>query len=153
VRSGVPQRSILGPILFVAFINDLLEAVSSVCFMYADDTKVYNSVKDASNKAQLQDDFDSLVNWADTWQLRFNADKCKVLHLGKINEQQDYSMRRHDCNERAMIEKSCVEKDLGVYVDKELKFSKLVETQANTSNKLLGPIRRSHKFLGAGAMK
>jgi hypothetical protein len=75
LRSGVTQGSVLGPILFVAFINDLPEAVSSVCSMYADDTKVYSSVKDASNKAQSQDDLDSLVNWADTWQLRFNADK------------------------------------------------------------------------------
>ena len=87
---------------------------------------------------------DSLVNWADEWQLRFNADKCKVLHLGKNNEQQDYSMRRHGCNERVMIEKSSVEKDLGVYVDKELKFSKHIEVQANKSNKLLGLIRRSY---------
>jgi hypothetical protein len=59
VRSGVPQGSVLGPILFVAFINNLPEAMSSVCSMYADDTKVYISVKDASNKAQLQDDLDS----------------------------------------------------------------------------------------------
>jgi hypothetical protein len=78
---------------------------------------------------QLQDDLDSLVYWADTWQLRYNADKCKVLQLEKNNEQQDYSMRRHGGNERVMIEKSSVEKDLVVYVDKELKFSKYVFSQ------------------------
>jgi hypothetical protein len=109
VRSGVPQGSVHGPILFVAYINDLPEVVSSVCSMYADDTNVYNTVKDASNKVQLQDDLGSLVNWADTSQLRLNADKCKVLHLGKNNEQQNYSMRRHGC-ERVMIEKFSVEK-------------------------------------------
>jgi hypothetical protein len=111
--------------------------------MYAGDIKVDSTVKDASNKAQLQVDLDSLVNWAYT---RFNADNCKVLHLGKNNEQQDYIMRRHGCNEKVMIEKSREEKDLGVYVDKELKFSKHFETQANTSNKLLGIIRRSTSF-------
>jgi hypothetical protein len=121
--------------------------------MYADGTKVYNTVKDASNRAQLRDDLDSLVNWADPWQLRLNADKFKVVHLGKNNEQQDYCMRRHGCNERVMIEKSSVEKDLGVNAYKELKFSKHVETQANTSNKLLGLIRRSEEFLDAEAMK
>jgi hypothetical protein len=83
VRSGVPQGSVLGPILFVAFLKDLPDVVSGVCSMYADDTKVYNTVKDASNTAQLQDDLDSLVNWAETGQLRFDANKCKVLHLGK----------------------------------------------------------------------
>jgi hypothetical protein len=76
VRSGVPQRSVLGPVLFVAFINDLPEAVSSICSMYADDTKIYNTVKNTLQKVQLQGDFDRLVNWADKWQLRFNADKC-----------------------------------------------------------------------------
>jgi hypothetical protein len=153
VRSGVPQGSVLGPVLFVAFINDLPEVVSSVCSMYADDTKVYNTVKDASNKMQLQNDLDSLVDWADAWQLRFNADKCKVLHLGKNNEQQAYSMRRHGCNERVMIEKSCVEKDLGVCVDRELKFYRHIETQVNTSNKLLGLIRRSYEYLDIEMMK
>jgi hypothetical protein len=87
VSSGLPQVSVHGPILFVASINDLPEVVSSVCSMYADDTKVYNTVKDASNKAQLQDDLDSLVNWADTWQLRFNADKCKLSSTSSREEQ------------------------------------------------------------------
>jgi hypothetical protein len=67
--------------------------------MYADDTKVYNTAKDAPNKMQLPNDLDSLVDWADAWQLRFNADKCKVLYLGMNNEQRTYSMRRHGCNE------------------------------------------------------
>jgi hypothetical protein len=60
--------------------------------MYSHDTKVYDTMKDASNKAQLQDDLDSLVNCGDMWQLRFNADKRKALHLGMNNEQRDYSI-------------------------------------------------------------
>jgi hypothetical protein len=63
--------------------------------MYADGTRVYNTVKDASIKAQLLDDLDSLFNCTDTWQLRFNADKCE--------------------KKSSVIEKSSVEKDLGVY--------------------------------------
>jgi hypothetical protein len=120
--------------------------------MYADDAKAYNTVKDASNKMQLQNDLDSLVDWADAWQLLFNADKCKVLHLGKNNEQQAYSMRRHGCNERVMEGKSCVEKDLGVCVDKELNFSRHTGTQVNKSNKLLELIRRSYEYLDVEMM-
>jgi hypothetical protein len=153
VRSGVPQGSVLGPVLFIAFINDLPEAVSSVCSMYADDTKVYNTVRNTSQQLQLQDDLDSLVDWADKWQLRFNADKCKVIHLGKNNEQQDYSMRRHGCNDRVMMSKSTMEKDLGVNVDNELKFSKHIEAQVNKANKRLGLIRRSYEYIDAEAMK
>jgi hypothetical protein len=92
---------------------------------------------------QMQDDLVYLVKYADMWQLRYNADKCKVLHLVKNNKQRDYCMRKHGCNERVMIEKFSVEKDLYVCIDKELKFSRHTETQSNKSNKLLGLIRRS----------
>jgi hypothetical protein len=88
VRSGVPQGSVLGSVLFVAFINDQPEAVSRVRSMYADDTKIYTTVKNTSQKAQLQGDVDRLIDWADKWQLRFNADKCTEIHLGKNNERQ-----------------------------------------------------------------
>jgi hypothetical protein len=153
VRSGVPQGSVLGPILFVAFVNDLPEAVSSVCSMYADDTKIYNTVENTSQKVQLQGDLDRLVDCADKWQMRFNADKCKIIHIGKNNEQQDYNMRRHGCNDRVMMSKSRMEKDLGVNIDNELKFSKLIEGQVNKANKRLELIRRSFEFLDAEAMK
>jgi hypothetical protein len=60
-------------------------------------------------------------------------------------------MRRHGCNKRVMIEKSSMEKDLGIYVNKKLKFSKHVETLANASNQLFGLIRHSYEFLHADA--
>jgi hypothetical protein len=63
----VACHKVLEPVLFVSFMSDLPDVLSSVYSMYADDTKVYNTVKDASNKVQLQDDLDNLVNWADSW--------------------------------------------------------------------------------------
>jgi hypothetical protein len=150
VRSGVPQGSVLGPVLFVAFINDLPDVVSSLCSMYADDTKVYGA---AENVSKLQDDLDRLVDWADTWQLRFNADKCNVLHLGKNNKQQSYDMRKHGSSDKKTLGKSSLEKDLGVHVDKDLRFSQHIETQVNKANKLLGLIRRSYEYLDGESMK
>ena len=75
VKSGVPQGSVLGPVLFVAFINDSPGAVLSICTMYADDTKVHGPVSNSEDGDKLQKDLDALVDWADPWQLRFNADK------------------------------------------------------------------------------
>ena len=95
VKSGVPQDSVLGAALFVAFINDLPGPVSNMCAMYADDMKVHGPVNNSEDGDKLQKGLDALVDWEDIWQLRFNADKCKVLHMGKNNEQHCYKMRKH----------------------------------------------------------
>ena len=64
--------------------------------MYADDMKVHGPVNNGEDRDKLQKDLDALVDWAeDTWQLRLSADKCKVLHMGKNNEQRCYKMRKH----------------------------------------------------------
>ena len=150
VTSGVPQGSVLGPVLFVLFINDLPDVVRSMCSMYADDTKVYDS---AINHEKLQKDLDNLVNWADDWQMKFNAGKCSVLHIGRNNNLHEYSIRIHNSTERVKLNPSDMEKDLGVYIDSELKFSKHVETQVNKANKILGLIRRSYEYLDCETMR
>ena len=131
VKSGVPQGSVLGLILFVAFINDLPGAVSSMCAMYADGTKVHGPVNNSEDGNKLQKDLDALVEWADTWQLRFNADKCKILHMEKNNEKRCYKMRKHGSSDRVSLEHSEIERNLGVRVDKDLRFSQHIETQVN----------------------
>jgi hypothetical protein len=76
---GVPQANILGSIFFTLFINDLPDDISSVCNIFADDTKIYSCT---SHSQTIQKDLDNLVNWSDKWNLYFNAGKCKVLHYG-----------------------------------------------------------------------
>jgi len=80
VKSSVPRDSVLGPVLFVAFINNFANTVLRRCAMYADDTK------DHGDRDHLQKNLDALVDWADTWQHPFNADNCNVFHMGKNNE-------------------------------------------------------------------
>ena len=77
--SGIPQGSILGPILFTIFINDLPNWVSSCCKIFVDDTKLYDV---ASNNVQIQTDIDALQRWSDKWNLYLDTDKCKVMHIG-----------------------------------------------------------------------
>lgn len=155
VKSGVPQGSVLGPTLFVAFINDLPEVVSdsSGCKMYADDTKVYSCVDDSEKASVLQEDLDKLVDWADRWQLRFNSDKCTVLHLGNGNDRHMYQMRNHGRVDKVDLQASECERDLGIQVDSDLKFSKHIETQVNKANRLLGLVRRSYEYLDCETMK
>ena len=80
VLSGIPQGSILGPILFTIFINDLPDSVVSICKIFADDTKIYNT---ADKHCEIQNDIDKLLEWFSIWNLHFNAGKCNVLHIGR----------------------------------------------------------------------
>jgi hypothetical protein len=142
VLSGIPQGSILGPILFTLFINDLPDDISSVCKIFADDTKIYSCT---SHSQTIQKDLDNLVNWSDKWNLYFNAGKCKVLHYGRKNPNIEYTMGND--NERVRLTVCDEEKDLGVIFDKNLKFDKQVESSVQKANKMLGIIKRSFTYL------
>ncbi len=112
VISGVPQGSILGPLLFVIYVNDMPEVVQSVCRLFADDTKLYRVIKSNSDIDILQDDIKRLCEWSNTWLLRFNIQKCKVLHIGYDNYDTGYSM--FDSNYKySGIEEDVSEKDSG----------------------------------------
>ena len=141
VKSGIPQGSVLGPLLFVIFINDLPDAVASTIKIFADDTKLYRKVNNDQDRQILQEDIDKLYKWAQTWQLRFNASKCKVMHKGYNNKKSEYIM------ENISLEKVTDEKDLGVIVDAELKFHKHVSQIVSKANQILGVVKRTFSTL------
>ena len=80
VLSGVPKGSVLGPILFLVYINDLEEGVTGKMLTFADDTKLFRKPKETGDKQKLQDDIDRLVRWSEKWQMLFNFVKCKCLN-------------------------------------------------------------------------
>ena len=82
VLSGVPQGSVLGPILFLVYINDLEEGVTGKMLKFADDTKLFTKTKEIGDKQNVQDDIDNLVKWSVKWQMLFKFGKCKCLHIG-----------------------------------------------------------------------
>jgi ribonucleases P/MRP protein subunit RPP40 len=88
VTSSVPQGSVLGPLLFTIFINDLPDKIKNECRLYADDSTVIGVIESEEDAIEIQKDIDSMQNWAKTWQMSFNYDKCKVLHFGKKNKEQ-----------------------------------------------------------------
>ncbi len=145
VISGVPQGSVLGPMLFVCYINDLPDVIHTMVRMFADDTKIFTDVSDTDNQEELQKDIERLDEWASEWQLTFNATKCKVMHLGNKNPQQTYKMKKDGID--VTLDTTTLEKDLGVHVDNQLKFDQHTEKQVNKANKILGLIRRSYTFL------
>jgi ribonuclease P/MRP protein subunit RPP40 len=149
VTSGIPQGSVLGPILFVIFINDMLGVIKSFLELFADDSKIFRALRNIDDRALLQDDLDNVDDWSVIWQLRFNAGKCKVLHIGSSNPQYTYTMTKN----KVVLETTDLEKDLGVNIDAQLKFSKHVEMQVNKSNRILGLIRRSYEYLDAESVK
>ena len=137
VKSGIPQGSVLGPILFILFINDMPDVCTSVCQLFADDAKIYRKVSTQAECDALQDDIKSLHDWSTTWQLLFNLDKCKVLHIGRNNMRNEYRMNGK------LLEAITEEKDLGVLIDNELKFHKQTAAAVKKANSVLGVIKRT----------
>ena len=99
VTSGVPQGSVLGPILIIIYINDLPDVVLSLLWIFADDTKVFRSISSGLDSEILQDDIDRLVEWSETWQAFFNITKCKVMTIGNASEVRHYTMHTNSFNE------------------------------------------------------
>ena len=87
VTSGVPQESILGPLLFTLFVSDKPFTVNNFCSLFADDTKIHAALYDAHNSCttSLQEDLDKLQNWTVDMQMRFHPAKCRTMHLWKHN--------------------------------------------------------------------
>ena len=78
----VPQGSVLGPILFLIYINDLEEGVTSKILTFADDSKLLRKIKGNWDKQQLQGDIAKLIMWLEKWQMLFSFEKCKCIHAG-----------------------------------------------------------------------
>ena len=138
VTSGIPQGSVLGPLLFVIFINDLPSQVKSDIFLFADDTKIFRTINSIGDKDTLQNDITTMVKWADTWQLEFHPDKCVSMSINHKGEQpRIYKMKE------TTLKQVHQEKDIGVIVDDQLKFEKHIYEKINKANSMMGLIRRS----------
>ncbi len=141
VESGIPQGSVLGPVLFVLLINDLPSVVQSIMEIFADDTNVYNCVKDNKGVKELQSDIDNMAESGNKWQLPFNTGKCKSLHSGRTNSRHVYSLNSYN------LDQVHQEKDLGVIVDDQLKFHNHASAAVNKSNQILAIVKKSFMHL------
>ena len=85
VISGEPQSSVLGPLLFLIYVNDLLDWIVNDMRMFADNRKLWSKISRLSDCVRLQADLDPLSIWSDKFLLSFNPDECKVMHVGHSN--------------------------------------------------------------------
>jgi len=130
VRSGVPQGSVLGPVLFLLYINDIADLFGNGLSikLFADDVKLYAVINDVTDTNNFQAGLDALNLWSVTWQLPISTQKCAVLHLGRHNAGYSYSVDSVSLpNVKEIV-------DLGITVDNNLRFSKHYRIIANKAN-------------------
>ena len=134
--SGVPQGSVLGPLLFLIYINDLDDNITSNELTFVDDTKVFRKVN--TDKQHLQNDLARLVKWSsEKWQMLLNFGKCKCLHRGHGNL--DVNYKKGDI----VLGTTVKEKDLGITISADMKVSEQCGIAASKGCHILGLIKRN----------
>ena len=143
VESGVPQGSVLGPILFLFYINDLVDGLECPILLFADDAKIFKEIRSQEDVELLIQDMKKIEEWSNKWLLAFNEDKCSTMHIGYLNQKVDYKL-----NDK-ILKKTDLEKDLGVYISDDLKPSRHVSVVAAKANKIVGLMKKNFDFLDA----
>ena len=141
VQSGVPQGSVLGPLLFLLFINDLPDCVSpeSTVRLFADDCVLYRNIKNTEDANQLQADLNGLQQWETDWLMEFHPKKCQVLHVTNKRNivNQSYTIHGHT------LEVVDTAKYLGVHIHKSLSWNHHINEVTKKANSTLGFLRRN----------
>ena len=156
VLSGVPQGSVLGPLLFIIFINDLPGAVKQTLKLFADDSKLISTIKNRLDITQLQNDIDNLVKWSNDWQMTFNKEKCKymVVKKGTLGiSLNNIELVINDQSSSYVMENTKIERDLGIYISDDLKWKFQATQAANKANSVLGRLKKAFKCWNISTFK
>ncbi len=139
VSSGVPQGSILGPLLFIIYINDLPTSVICNSDLFADDSVLSRKIVNEADCIELQEDIDRVLDWSKSWQLRLRTDKCKIPHVSRKKNQIHYDYHLNN----AILSKVSVHKHLRIWLENTLLWDSHVNNICAKSNRVLGLIRRT----------
>ena len=142
VLSGVPQGSVLGPVLFLLFINDIDSEVNDkqIIKKFADDTKIAQVIEGPECAARLQESLDKLCEWARRWGMAFNVAKCHVMHVGRANPSYQYTMNG------TVLKVSEEERDIGVTINRNLKPANQCQKAAQTAFTVLNQILKAFHY-------
>ena len=139
VTSGVPQGTVLGPLLFLAFINDLPAGLTSKARLFADDCLIYRSISSITDAEDLQADLNSLHQWSSKWQMKFNVDKCHTMRI---------TLRRNIIDTKYHLGGSTLSMVteypyLGLTLTNNLSWQCHINGITNRANRMLGLIHRN----------
>ena len=143
VRSGVPQGSVLGPVLFVVFIDDIDENIRSTVLKFADDTKVVAKGWNGEGQRGIEwgsGHLVSLFDWSQDCKMLFNLDKCVVMHFGFNNIGESMELGGN------LLVSHTSERDLGVIVQSNLNVDMQCNKAACEANRMLGMIMKNFRF-------
>ena len=144
VTSGVPQGTVLGPLLFLLYINDLPDAVKhSKVKLFADDSLLFRKITKPEDQLRLQQDLDALSKWENTWQMNFNPSKCNLIRIlpskSKVPTTFDYKLHGQT------LETTKESKYLGVTITENLNWSSHIKNITAKGNRTVGFLRRNFK--------
>ena len=142
VESGVPQGSVLGPTLFLLYINDLPDGLTSTPRLFADDTACHKKVKNSNDQSSLQNDLDKLADWEKRWKMSFHPQKCSVVHMTRrLNSDiYPYHLHGHELGKEENV------KYLGLTINRRLDWTPHIDNIVAKANRTLGFIRRNIKI-------
>jgi len=150
VTSGIPQGSVLGPLLFVIYINDLAQYCDSggELFLFADDAKLFKHIQSMHDSCVLNRNCQNLFNWSEKWLMKLNIDKCKVLTITQNKSCVDYKYSL-DTRDSGIVEleRVYIMKDLGVTIDPSLNFKDHIYDKIKKAYQMLGIINRNFSNL------
>ena len=139
VTSGVPQGSVLGPVLFLLYINDIVTNIHSQMRLFADDCLIYRPIHSPEDQNILQSDLDKLSAWGDVWQMKFNVQKCCIMQLSTSPSTNSF------CYTMCRSPLQVVEEHnyLGILLDNKLSWTPHINSLCRKANRLLGFLRRT----------
>ena len=143
VCSGVPQGSILGPLLFIIYVNDIPDHVCfSSIYLFADDTKILSPISSPSDCLSVQADLDAISDWSKLWFLPFNSAKCKVMHIHAGSSSTSPAMNHTYKIYDSVIDSAVQHKDLGITLSSDLSWSHHYRAIVSSALKFFHLIRR-----------
>jgi hypothetical protein len=139
VKSGVPQGTVLGPLLFLMYINDLPDDLASNVCLFADDCVVYRPITSSSDCEILQKDLKSLEKWENKWLMSFKPDKCNILRFSRKKSKTEFSYKLSG----QFLQAVTSHKYLGVTLSGDMKWNTHIDNAVSKANGMLGFIRRN----------